>query len=69
MIELILILGFTAVLTLIVYSEIYPSIFESMTLKTDCDVRDRDCSVACRTADGRFVKRCFIECQHNSPIC
>lgn len=42
---------------------------EYMTLKTVCDVTDRDCSVACRTANGVFVKKCFIECQKNSPIC
>jgi len=42
---------------------------ECMTLKTHCDVRDRDCLLACTTSNGIFVTKCFIECQKNSPVC
>jgi hypothetical protein len=42
---------------------------EGMTLKTDCDVRYRSCLIACTTREGIFNKKCFRECQRNSPVC
>lgn len=42
---------------------------ENMTLKLYCDERDRSCNVACTKSNGVFDKRCFIDCQVNSPIC
>lgn len=42
---------------------------ENMTLKTDCDERDRNCTISCTTADGKFNNKCFDVCKMNSPIC
>lgn len=42
---------------------------ERMTLKLYCDERDRSCNIACTRSNGMFDKKCFIDCQVNSPIC
>ena len=68
MIPQIVAIALLSILLYIIYQN-YPSQKECMTLKTNCDVRDRDCMIACRMSNGVFDKNCFIECQKNSPIC
>ena len=53
---------------------IYPSTIkyrnERMELKTNCDVRDRGCMIACQTAKTiPIYEECYKTCQHNSPVC
>ena len=52
-----------------IYKVLKPNRAELMTLKLFCDVRDRSCNIACTKSNGVFDKRCFIDCQVNSPIC
>jgi hypothetical protein len=42
---------------------------EEMTLKLFCDERDRSCNIACTRSNGVFDRKCYIDCQVNSPIC
>lgn len=57
------------ILLLFCYIANYCSTVENLTLKQDCDVRDRNCSVACRNRKGEFDRNCFQQCQKISPIC
>jgi hypothetical protein len=42
---------------------------EKMTLKIDCDERDRNCVISCTSKEGQFNRKCFDVCKMNSPIC
>ena len=42
---------------------------EYMPLKSNCDVRDENCSIACSKKNKSIEQDCFKICQINSPIC
>lgn len=42
---------------------------ECMTLKKTCDVRDRNCLIACTLSNGQIYRKCYTECQAISPVC
>lgn len=42
---------------------------EYMTLKDVCDVRARNCMIACTRSNRTIDKKCYDECKRISPVC
>lgn len=56
------------IITVVYFNEtIY--VQEHLTLKTDCDVRNTNCIIACMVSDDKMNFDCFSKCVKISPIC
>lgn len=42
---------------------------EHLTLKKECDERNRSCFIACTKSNNTLDVACYKECVINSPIC
>lgn len=42
---------------------------EHLTLKTECDERNRSCFIACTKSGNTLDVACYNECVRISPIC